>query len=77
MNKMSAPIEENLGTSFTVRLKLKNEIGALANVTRAIADAGGDIGAIDLVRSSKEENVRDFSVTTADVETSIDRKSVV
>lgn len=71
MNKMSAPIEENLGTSFTVRLKLKNEIGALANVTRAIADAGGDIGAIDLVRSSKEENVRDFSVTTADVETSM------
>lgn len=66
MSNMPVPLEESLSTSFVVRLKLRNQIGSLATVTRAIADAGGDLGAIDLVRSSKEENVRDFSVSTID-----------
>ena len=48
-----------------MRLKLVNRIGNLAVVTRAIADAGGDLGAIDLVRSTTDEAVRDFSVRTA------------
>ena len=68
MSNMPSPGQESLGTNFIIRLKLRNEIGALAAVTRAIADAGGDIGAIDLVRSTKEENVRDFSVATESAE---------
>ncbi|MEX2469393.1 MAG: NAD-dependent malic enzyme [Pseudohongiellaceae bacterium] len=70
MSKSNSPSRDNLGTNFIVRLKLQNKIGALATVTRAIADVGGDLGAIDLVRSSKEENVRDFSVSTPDVDAS-------
>jgi len=64
-------MKDNLGTKFVVRLRLQNKIGALATVTRAIADAGGDLGAIDLVRSSKDENVRDFTVSTPDVDISL------
>lgn len=70
MSTMTQSSRDNLGTNFVVRLRLQNEIGALATVTRAIADAGGNLGAIDLVRSTKEENVRDFSVTTIDVDAS-------
>jgi len=68
VSNMSSPAQDSLGTNFVVRLKLRNEIGSLANVTRAIADAGGDLGAIDLVRSTKDANVRDFSVTTPNAE---------
>lgn len=68
MSNMTNPGQESLGTNFIIRLKLQNKIGALAAVTRAIADAGGDIGAIDLVRSTKEETVRDFSISTEGAE---------
>jgi malate dehydrogenase (oxaloacetate-decarboxylating) len=67
---MPTPVQESLGTNFIIRLKLRNEIGALASVTRAIADSGGDIGAIDLVRSTKEETVRDFTISTANADVS-------
>jgi malate dehydrogenase (oxaloacetate-decarboxylating) len=67
---MPTPVQENLGTNFIIRLKLFNKIGSLAAVTRAIADAGGDIGAIDLVRSTQEESVRDISVSTENTEVS-------
>lgn len=70
MSNMPTPVRESLGTNFIIRLKLRNEIGALASVTRAIADAGGDIGAIDLVRSTKEETVRDFTISTANADVS-------
>lgn len=68
VSNMTNPGQDSLGTNFIIRLKLQNKIGALAAVTRAIADAGGDIGAIDLVRSTKEETVRDFSVSTESAE---------
>ncbi|GAB5499966.1 MAG: ACT domain-containing protein [Pseudohongiellaceae bacterium] len=70
MSNMPTPVQESLGTNFIIRLKLRNEIGALASVTRAIADSGGDIGAIDLVRSTKEETVRDFTISTANADIS-------
>lgn len=70
MSNMPTPVQESLGTKFVIRLKLQNKIGALAAVTRAIADAGGDIGAIDLVRSTKEENIRDFTVSTENIDVS-------
>jgi len=70
VSNMPTPVQESLGTNFIIRLKLRNEIGALASVTRAVADSGGDIGAIDLVRSTKEETVRDFTISTANADIS-------
>ncbi|MGI9250312.1 MAG: NAD-dependent malic enzyme [Pseudohongiellaceae bacterium] len=70
MSTMSAPPQEFLSINFIVRLKLVNKIGSLADVTRAIADAGGDLGAVDLVRSTGDETIRDFSVVTENAETS-------
>ena len=64
MSTMSAPPLESLGSNFIVRLKLGNRTDSLSAVTRAIAGAGGGIGAIDLVRSTAEESIRDFSVLT-------------
>ena len=69
MNATAQYTEEDLSTNFVIRVLLINEIGSLAKVTQAIAQAGGDIGAIDLVRSSEQDNVRDFSIncqTTSD-----------
>ena len=70
MSTMSAPPLESLGTNFIVRLKLSNHIDSLSAVTRTIADAGGGLGAIDLVRSTPEESTRDFSVLTENSEVS-------
>ena len=36
--------------SFTLRVRLENRPGTFANLARAIADAGGLLDAIDLVR---------------------------
>jgi len=47
---------------MTVRAELENVPGTLARLTSAIADAGGNIGAIDLVSASQERLVRDITV---------------
>ena len=40
--------------SITMRLRYPNEIGTFSHVAAAIADAGGDVGAIDIVRAGLE-----------------------
>ena len=57
---------------FTVRLAYPNRVGMLAQVTSAIGSAGGDIGAIDIIDSSKGRMVRDITVTARDPEHSQD-----
>jgi hypothetical protein len=54
--------------SFTLRVRLENRPGTFADLTRAIADAGGLLDAIDLVRAEGDSKVRDVSVlaTNAD-----------
>jgi malate dehydrogenase (oxaloacetate-decarboxylating) len=52
--------------SITMRLRYPNAIGTLGQVATAISDAGGDIGAIDIVRASSEEMVRDVTVNATD-----------
>ncbi len=52
--------------SFTVRLQLDRTSTVFANVTQAIADAGGEIGAIDIARSTREAIWRDVTVAAAD-----------
>jgi malate dehydrogenase (oxaloacetate-decarboxylating) len=51
--------------SLTLRLKLINRTGNLGAATMAIGKAGGDIGAIDIVSSTKDYVIRDITVSAA------------
>ena len=61
---------EHLSASFsaTIRLALDNRPGAFAQVTAAIADEGGLLDAIDLVRVEQTRKVRDVTVLAADAD---------
>jgi malate dehydrogenase (oxaloacetate-decarboxylating) len=50
----------------TVRLAITNRPGMLGRVAMTIGDAGGDIGAVDLVESSRERIVRDITINSRD-----------
>jgi malate dehydrogenase (oxaloacetate-decarboxylating) len=52
--------------SLTIRVKYQNQVGNLAMVTRAIADAGGSIGAVDIVEVSSKEIIRDLTIDCVD-----------
>src|SRR5579864_2053436 len=54
--------------SATIRVHLDDRPGAFADVARAIADAGGSLGAIDLVRVEKARKVRDVTVDAGSAE---------
>jgi malate dehydrogenase (oxaloacetate-decarboxylating) len=59
---------EHLSASFsaTIRLALENRPGAFAEVAAAIAEEGGLLDAIDLVRVEDATKVRDVTVLAAD-----------
>jgi malate dehydrogenase (oxaloacetate-decarboxylating) len=48
--------------SATLRVHLDDRPGAFADLARAIGDAGGNLGAIDLVRVEASKKVRDITV---------------
>jgi len=54
----------HLSASFsaTLRVRLSDSPGSFARVAKAIGDAGGSLGAIDLVRVDGDEKVRDVTV---------------
>src|SRR5881394_854551 len=52
--------------SFTVRLQIENRPGMLGRVASAIGEAGGDIGAVDLVETTREITERDITVKCRD-----------
>src|SRR5256885_792398 len=52
--------------SLTVRLSITNRPGMLGRVAMAIGEAGGDIGAVDLVESSRDRIVRDITINARD-----------
>jgi len=52
--------------SLTLRVRLDDRPGSFADLARAIADAGGLLGAIDLVRVETGSKVRDVSVLATD-----------
>jgi len=54
--------------SLTMRLEIPSGPGTFARVASAIADARGDVGAIDLVRVTKEHTIRDITVSAADAD---------
>ena len=49
-------------TTVTIRLKLENVPGVFGRVASAIGGAGGNIGAIDIVRADRHHIVRDVTV---------------
>ena len=57
------------GYAITLRLKLENVPGVLGHVTSAIGEAGGNIGAIDIVEIRNNELVRDITVAAGNNET--------
>src|SRR5213593_583045 len=54
--------------SLTVRVAIQNRPGMLGRVASAIGAAGGDIGAVDLVESGRDRNLRDLTVKARDSE---------
>ena len=50
--------------SVTVRVAIENKPGMLAQVTSAIGQQGGNIGAIDIVRARKTVLIRDITINT-------------
>lgn len=52
--------------SLTLRAEIENRIGKFSQIANAISQAGGDIGAIDIVRAEKGRIVRDITVNAAD-----------
>ncbi len=54
--------------SATLRVRLVNEPGTFARLAEAIGDAGGLLGAIDLVRAERGAKIRDVTVLANDAE---------
>ncbi|PYM07510.1 MAG: NAD-dependent malic enzyme [Candidatus Rokuibacteriota bacterium] len=52
--------------SLTVRVEITNKPGMLGRVASAIGEAGGDIGSVDLVGTSRVRVVRDITIDTRD-----------
>lgn len=52
--------------SVTVRAVIPAEVGMLGRVVAALGAAGGEVGGVDLVRSSRGSTVRDITVYTGD-----------
>src|SRR6195952_236356 len=52
--------------SLTLRVEIDHRPGMLGKVASAIGDAGGTIGAVDLVQVEGTHTVRDITVDTAD-----------
>jgi len=48
--------------SFTIRIKSVNRPGMVGSITSAIGKLGGDIGAIDIVKTDKGGVTRDYTV---------------
>ena len=47
--------------SLTVRIRIANLPGMLGKVTSAIGEAGGDIGAVDIVEAGGQTMTRDIT----------------
>ena len=62
---MPAPIP-SASYSLTIRVEIPSGPGSFAKVAAAIGEAEGDLGAIDLVRVTRESRVRDVTVSAAD-----------
>jgi malate dehydrogenase (oxaloacetate-decarboxylating) len=55
-------VKPSPGYTLIIRCIIQNEVGMLGRVTTAIGEAGGDIGAIDLVGFQRDKIIRDITV---------------
>ena len=55
-------IKPSPGYTLIVRCIIQNKVGMLGKVTTAIGEAGGDIGAVDLVEFQKDKFIRDITI---------------
>src|SRR5919202_352434 len=63
---MSVELQPSASYGLTLRLELSTRPGTLGRVTTAIGEAGGDIDAIDIVRTGGGVIVRDITVACRD-----------
>lgn len=61
MYRMTSP-----SFSITIRVDYENRTGMFARVASAVSAAGGDLGAVDIVRIDKNRMVRDVTVNARD-----------
>jgi malate dehydrogenase (oxaloacetate-decarboxylating) len=61
-----AAVAPSASYSLTLRLEITNKPGMLGRVASAIGEAGGDIGAVDLVETSRARVVRDITIKARD-----------
>jgi malate dehydrogenase (oxaloacetate-decarboxylating) len=66
MNEPAPALHPSASYSSTLRVRLQDIPGSFARLAGAIADAGGSLGAIDLVRVEQHTKVRDVTVLAAD-----------
>jgi malate dehydrogenase (oxaloacetate-decarboxylating) len=52
--------------SLTIRVQIANRPGMLGRVALSIGEAGGDIGAVDIVETGRERVIRDITVKARD-----------
>jgi malate dehydrogenase (oxaloacetate-decarboxylating) len=62
----SIEVQPSASYSLTIRAELSSRPGTLGRATTAIGDAGGDIDAIDIIRSGGGVVVRDITVACRD-----------
>src|SRR5512136_3108846 len=55
------------GYSFIARLEILSKPGMFGKVASAIGQAGGDLGAIDIIGTKKDTIIRDVVVSVADI----------
>ncbi|HUG29443.1 MAG TPA: NAD-dependent malic enzyme [Candidatus Limnocylindria bacterium] len=63
-----AAVHPSASFSATLRVRLQNRPGSFAALAAAIAEAGGLLGAIDLVRVERGTKVRDVTVLAGDAD---------
>jgi malate dehydrogenase (oxaloacetate-decarboxylating) len=63
-----AQLNPNPSYSLTIRVQLPNRAGMLSSAIRALADAGGNLGQIDLIQRTRKISVRDITVDASSSE---------
>ena len=63
---MQITIRPSPSYSITLRLEYSNKAGMLGRIASAIGEAGGDIGAVDIVQILRDRITRDITINAAD-----------
>ena len=56
------------GYTLTIRAEYPNQAGMLGKIATIIGKAGGDVGAVDIVRAAGGKITRDFTITVRDLD---------